>query len=434
MPRSPLDRFDDLSRRDFLAFSAKALLGVSMVPLLTPHLTAGEGDGTAAPPRRPTAKNIIYLYMAGGMSHLDTLDPKPGAATQGPTESIKTAADGVLLSQHFPLLAKQMKRVALVRSLTSNQGAHEQGNYFMHTSYQLRGTVKHPCLGSWMLRFSGRTNPTIPGNVVVQGGSDYPGAGYLDPAFAPLLIGNPGDGLKDSHRANGIADDQFQKRLDLLKAMNQEFQTRYDQSKVKGYQDAYDEALALMKSADLKAFDISQEPKEIRDSYGAGGFGQGCLLARRLVEHGVRYVEVNLGGWDTHTDNFDRVADQAALLDRGIGALLPDLASRGMLDETLVVLATEFGRTPDITDGNGRNHYPKCFSGLLAGGGVHGGQAYGATNATGAEVAENVVTVPDFNATIAWAAGLPIDEVVHSPAGRPFTIADKGKPVSALFS
>jgi hypothetical protein len=430
------DRADDFSRRDFLALAARGLLGVTLVPALAGVASADNAPALrgGAAPRRPTVKNIIYLYMAGGMSHLDTFDTKPGAATQGPTETIKTAADGLTLSQHFPLLAKQAKRFALVRSLTSNQGAHEQGNYFMHTSYALRGTVKHPCLGAWMLRFSGRTNPTIPGNVVIAGDSNYPGAGYLDPAFSPLMIGNPNDGLKDSHRPSQVPEDQYQKRLEMLKAMNQDFQARYPQTRVKGYQDAYDEALALMKSSDLKAFDITDEAQAVRDSYGPEAFGQGCLLARRLVEHGVRYVEVNLGGWDTHTDNFDRVADNAAILDRGLGALLPDLASRGLLEETLVVVTTEFGRTPEITDNNGRNHYPKCFSGLIAGGGVHGGMVYGKTNETGAEVAENAVPVPDFNATIAWAAGLPLDEIVISPAGRPFTVADKGRPVTALFA
>ncbi len=428
-------RCDEVTRRSFLAQSARALLGVSLIPAFAGGLFAADGD--AAPVsavRRPTAKNIIYLYMAGGMSHIDTFDTKPGSKTQGPVTSIKTSADGVQVSEYLPLLAKQMHHVALVRSVNSTQGAHEQGNYFMHTSYTLRGTVKHPALGAWMLRFSGRTNPTIPGNVVIQGNSNYPGAGYLDPRFAPLLIGNPSDGLQHSAKPPGVTEEQFAKRLEMLKAMNQQFQSRYDQAEVHGYQSVYDEAVALMKSEDLKAFDISGESQGMRDSYGDSPFGQGCLLARRLVEHGVRFVEVELNGWDTHTDNFDRVSDQAAILDRGLGTLLPDLANRGLLEETLVVVATEFGRTPEITDNNGRNHYPKCFSCLLAGGGVKGGQAHGKTDDQGAMVADSPVSVQDFNATIGYAAGLPLNEVVLSPAGRPFTLADKGRPVLGLFS
>jgi hypothetical protein len=428
MKSNRFTRADQLTRRDFLTYSALALLGVSMAPLI-----AGENEPTPTRPRRPTAKNIIYLYMAGGMSHLDTFDPKPGRATQGPVQPLATSADGVQVSEYFPLLARQMHHVAVVRSLSSNQGAHEQGNYFMHTSYALRGTVKHPSLGAWMLRFSGRTNPTIPGNVVINGDSNYPGAGYLDPQFAPLLLGNPSEGLKYSKRPRDVSEDEYTKRLRLLKTLNQDFQSRFDQTAVKAYQNVYDEAVALMKSSDLQAFSLADEPAELREAYGETPFGQGCLLARRLIEHGVRFVEVDLGGWDTHTDNFDRVADQSAILDKGLAALLPDLAARGMLEETLVVVATEFGRSPEITDNQGRNHHPKCFSCLLAGGGVRGGRAYGRTDADGAAVAEDKVEVPDFNATIAWAAGLPVDEIVHSPAGRPFTLADKGRPLAALF-
>jgi hypothetical protein len=434
MARNPfLDR-SSLSRRDFLASSAAAFLGVSALPLLAAPMWGADPAPAGSAARRPTARNIIYLYMSGGMSHLDTFDPKPGTAVQGPVQPLATSADGVQITQYLPLLSKQMHRCALVRSLNSNQGAHEQGNYLMHTSYALRGTVKHPCMGAWMLRFSGRTNKTIPGNVVIQGGSNYPGAGYLDPQYAPLLLGNPAQGLKDSVRPAGVDEARYQRRLELLQTMNQDFQAQYKTPTVAGYQDAYQQALALMKSDDLKAFDITQEPEGMKAAYGEEPFGQGCLLARRLIEHGVRYVEVDLGGWDTHSDNFDRVEEQAGILDRGLGALLPDLDSRGMLDETLVVVTSEFGRTPELSDNNGRNHHPKCFSAMLAGGGVKGGQVYGASDANADAPAKDPVTVEDFNATIAFAAGLPLDEVVHSPAGRPFTIADKGRPLTALFS
>jgi len=434
MKRTLCTQASELSRRDFLAFTAKSMLGVSALSFLPSLSFAGDPGAAAGTVRRPTAKNIIYLYMAGGMSHLDTFDLKPGTAVQGPVTPLKTSAPGVQISEYFPLLAKQMHQVAVINSMTSNQGAHEQGNYIMHTSYALRGTVRHPCMGSWMLRFSGRTNPTIPGNVVIQGGSNYPGAGYLDPAFAPLMIGNPADGLKDSAMPSGMTEDHYQQRLAMLNEMNKGFQSTFTTPAVTGYQDAYEEALALMHSDDLKAFDITDEAQTIKDSYGDSPFGQGCLLARRLVEHGVRFVEVNLGGWDTHTDNFERVADQGAILDRAMAALLPDLASRGMLDETLVVLTTEFGRTPEITASQGRNHHPKCFSALMAGGGIKGGQVYGASDDQGDSPIKDPVSVQDFNATIAFASGLPLDEVVHSPAGRPFTIADKGHPVTALFA
>jgi uncharacterized protein (DUF1501 family) len=188
-----------------------------------------------------------------------------------------------------------------------------------------------------------------------------------------------------------------------------------------------------MGSKDLASFDLKQESEDLRTAYGDNSFGQGCLLARRLVENDVRYIEVGLGGWDTHDDNFERVADQAAVLDRGLSTLLADLTARGMLDETLVVLATEFGRTPRINQNQGRDHYPKAFSGLLAGGGISGGKVHGQTSENGGEVVKDPVQVADFNATIAHGLGLPLDKVLTSPSGRPFTVADKGLPITALF-
>jgi hypothetical protein len=427
MRRDLFLRTDDLSRRDFLAGSAYAFLGLSVLPLL------GAKPGAIAV-RRPTAKNIIYLYMSGGMSHLDTFDPKPGTEQAGPVTALKTSADGLQISQYLPLLAKHMHRAAVVRSLTSNQGAHEQGNYFMHTSYRMVTGTVHPTLGSWMLNFSGRTNRTIPGNIVLGGGSNYPGAGYLDSKCAPLLLGRASNGLPNSALPKKVTESQFNKRMNMLKAMNSEFESHYQQTEVRSYAGVYEEAAALMKSSDLAAFDLGEEPQSLKDRYGTEPFAQGCLLARRLIEHGVRYVEVDLGGWDTHTDNFDRVETQSQILDQAMDALIFDLSRRGMLEETLVVVATEFGRSPEIVDNEGRNHYPKAFSGLMLGGGIKGGQAYGKTDEHGATIVENPVSVPDFNATIAYAAGLPLDETVYSSTGRPFTLADKGKPILELFA
>ncbi len=422
-----------LSRRDFVRLSALSLLGVACSQLL-PGASTDDGPSPAPRPGAPTGKNLIYLYMSGGMSHLDTFDTKPGQAVQGPTQTISTAADGVSISEYFPLLAKQMKHVAVVRSLSSNQGAHEQGNYYMHTSYNLRGTVRHPALGSWLLNFSGRTNSTIPGNVVIGGDSNYPGNGYLDPRFAPILLGRATDGLKYSKRFNGVSETEFADRNAALAALNKSYADKLKSDGAKSYQDVYDEALSLMKSTDLQAFSIADEAKPIRDAYGDSPFGQGCLLARRLVEHGVALCRGRTSaGWDTHADNFDRVSDLSEVLDRGLSTLLEDLHQRGMLDETMVVVTTEFGRSPEITDNQGRNHHPRCFSGLLAGGGVRGGQVYGKTDATGSQVIENELSVPDFNATIAYGLGLPTATVVHSPSGRPFTIADKGRPALPIF-
>ena len=188
-----------------------------------------------------------------------------------------------------------------------------------------------------------------------------------------------------------------------------------------------------MKSKDLKAFDLSEEKDNLRESYGEDNFGQGVLLARRLVERQVRFVEVQLGGWDTHQNNFTRVPERTAILDQALSALLDDLSKRGMLDETLVVLATEFGRTPIINVNEGRDHYPKAFSCMLAGGGIKGGQVWGKTDKEGREVVEQKVEIPDFNATIAYSLGLPLDQIIYSSTMRPFTLTDKGQPITQLI-
>lgn len=427
--KSILNRSDELNRRRFLSGTAKSFLGVSLLPTLAPV-------NLFAQTRNPNAKanKVIYLYMAGGMSHLDTFDPKPGVEEQGPVETISTNVDGVRISEYLPNMARQMDKVAVVRSLNSTQGAHEQGNYYMHSSYTMRGTIQHPGLGAWIHRLDGRKNRTLPASVRIGGGSRGAGAGFLESKFAPLVISNPNDGLKNSRRRHGMAEAEFNEGLRLAQAFNAEFQQRYNHKKVRAYTDMYEDAIRLMKSEDLMAFDLNGESKGIRDDYGRNSFGQGCLLARRLIENDVRFVEVTLGGWDTHSNNFDSVAQRAAILDQGLAALLRDLERRGLLEETLVVLATEFGRTPRINQDDGRDHFPKAFSGLLAGGGIKGGQAYGVTDETSNNILEGSVSVPDFNATIAYALGLPLDEVVYSPSKRPFTVAHKGRPILDLIA
>jgi uncharacterized protein (DUF1501 family) len=249
------------------------------------------------------------------------------------------------------------------------------------------------------------------------------------------MIGSPDDGLQDSTRAESVSPEDFDRRLSLADRLNSQFHTRYPNAGVKAYEELYREAIALMKSKDLKAFDLSQEPAATRALYGSGRFAQGCLLARRLVENGVRFVEVQLGGWDTHVDNFTSVAGRCKEFDQAYAALITDLEKSGKLKDTLVVVATEFGRSPEIKTEHkdGRDHHPQAFSCLLAGGGIKGGVKHGLTDASGSKVKEGLVTVQDFNATIAHALGLPYDTVVMSPTKRPFKIADKGVPVTSLF-
>jgi len=427
---------DEISRRNFMGKVAKTCLGLSVAPTLANAASPNFGD-TGIVKRGAgigTARSVIYLYMGGGMSHVDTLDPKEGnIPVAGNVKSIKTTADNVLLSEFMPNLAKQMHHVCLFRGMSSSQGAHQQGRYFLHTSYAKRGTIMHPEIGSWILKLGGKLNPTLPGNVRIGGGNNS-GNGYFEPWTGALPIGNPKAGLQHSKRPDGVSDKQFDARFDLSRELNKAFVSRYTNREVQTYKTMYDDAFQLMASKDLQAFDILNEDEKAIEMYGDNAFGQGCLLARRLVENNVRFVEVSHGGWDTHQNNMDRVQQRAAVMDQALGALLKDLNRRGLLESTLVVLSTEFGRTPKLTNGgDGRNHFPKAFSYLMAGGGIAGGQAYGKTDKDAANVIEGGCSITGFNATMAYALGLPIDKVIMSPSGRPFRIADKGKPVTAVF-
>ena len=427
----------DLTRRSFVSRVAKTFLGVSAAPAAAKFFgdTSLQAAGAGASPLRqlPTAKRVIYLYMNGGMSHLDTFDPKPGNEVMGPTGVINTRADGVRISEYLPRTARQMDKIAVINSMTSTQGAHKQGNYFMHTSYELRSSIRHPAMGAWALKFHGPQNPSLPANVMIGNDSSHPGAGFFESRFSPLMINNPEEGLRNSSTRKGVTDEQFAYHLELSSQLDRDFVERYKQKNVQAYTDMYADAVRLMKSRDLVAFDISKEPEGLRSRYGKNPFGQGCILARRLAEHDVRFVEVSLGGWDTHNANFVNVPEQADVLDSALATLLDDLERRGMLDDTLVAVATEFGRTPEINPNEGRDHHPAAFTCLLAGGGIRGGQIYGKTNESGTEIVENKVRVQDFNATIGYALGLPLDTVLYSPSKRPFTLADKGQPVVQLF-
>jgi hypothetical protein len=430
--RENLFRADELTRRRFVARAAQALLGVGLLPGIFPRL-AGAPVLAGVPAGGGTAKNVIYLYMDGGMSHVDTWDPKEGE-TAGPTKMIKTRADGIQLGEYLPRTAQEMHHGALIRSLSSNQGAHEQGNYFMHTSYEMRGTISHPSMGAWLSHFRGAGNPSLPASVYIGNSSRPAGAGFFPATHSPLFVNNPEAGLKDIALQKGLTPEAHLARMQLAEELDAGFVAGFPQEKISAHSEIYDGAYKMMKSEDLEAFDLTKEKPEVREAYGKGAFGQGCLLARRLVEKGVHFVEVSLNGWDTHSNNFVATPALCEQLDKALSALIGDLGQRGMLKDTLVVVATEFGRTPVINSNLGRDHYPKAFSGAMFGGGVKGGTVIGSTDKTGGEVEGDPVLLPDFNATIAYALGLPIQEAVISPSLRPFTIANKGVPVTEIFA
>lgn len=428
-----LKNTDEWSRRRFMEGTAKTFLGVGALGI-TSRSHAVLGPNLGIEPRAAAAKHIIYLYMGGGMTHLDTFDTKPGHENQGQTKTIKTNVPGIGMSEYLPSLAQRADKLAIVNSLTSTAGAHQQANYLMHTSYEERATIKHPGIGAWALKYKDRMNPNLPGSVFIGGNSRINGGGgFFEPEYEPLAINDPAAGLKNS-KIRGMNQEAFDRRLEVAGKFDQEFHQRYDVKQVRAYTQMYDDAVRIMQSSDLAAFDLRQEDEMTRERYGDNAFGQGCLLARRLIEHDVRAVEVSYGGWDMHNNVFISAPERCAVLDQGMAALLDDLERRGKLEDTLVVLTTEFGRTPRINQNAGRDHYPKAFSSVLAGGGIQGGQKYGKTDEGAENVIENPVKIADFNATIAHALGLPLDQVLYSPSKRPFTVAHKGKPVLDLFA
>lgn len=420
---------DEFNRRQFVTQLAKTCLGVGMLPLVGSYVNTP--CAAITPHSRARAQHVIYLNMSGAMSHIDTFDPKPGTASQGPVQPIATNVDGIQLSEFLPNIASQMHNAALVRSVVTSQGAHEQASYLMHTSYQKRGTISHPTFGSWVSKLAGSINSTIPNHVKIGGGG--PGAGYLESRHNPVPIGNPKSGLANSKLAEYIDNNRFDARLNAISKMNGTFTEHFPQKQVRAYTDLYKDAVKLMKSSDIQAFDIAQEPENMTAMYGDSNFGQGCMLARRLVEHGVRYVEVTRGGWDTHDDCFSRVADNCLDIDKAIGALLRDLDRRGLLNTTLVVLTSEFGRTPNINPRDGRDHWPNAFSAMFAGAGIKGGTLYGQSDELGKRVVENPAKPEDLNATIAKLLGLATQDIHYSPSGRPFKVAHDGTPIMDII-
>jgi len=419
-----LNSLDQLTRRRFVERSAKSMLGVSLLPL------AGAGTAQAAP-GGGKAKRLIFLYMNGGMSHLETFDPKTNAEIKGPTTPINTNVAGVKIANHLPLLAKQMDKMAIIRSMNSKTGVHENGQYLMRTGYRKRATIVHPCLGPWGQKMEGRRNKTLPDSVVIGTGGGHPGSGFLSAKYNPVPIRDPNSGLQNIR--SGMSDAQLERRLGLANKFDESFVSRFDHVKVNDYSDLYDETISLMRSEELEAFNLNKEAANVRSKYGQNRFGQGCLLARRLVEKDVRYVEVEAGGWDMHNYIGEAIVDKAAMIDQAISSLLDDLAKKGLLETTMVALCSEFGRTPNINDNSGRDHHPRCFSTMIAGGGVRGGQVHGSSDAKGYAVTDGQVTIQDFVATLGHGLGLDTEKIVYSSSGRPFTIGDKGKPVTSLF-
>ena len=391
-------------------------------------LFADEG----APRVSARAEHVVILYMAGGMAQTDTFDPKPGTKQAGPLKAIKTAAKGVELSELLPRLAEQANHLALLRGMNTREGAHDRARYLLHTGYAPSGTVRHPDLGSHVVHARRDASLDIPAYVTVAGRP--PGPGFLGVDFGPFVVGDPRQPVENLTYPQGVDAERFARRRRLLEAIERKFQKDHPGSETEAHRAIYERADKLMHSPRLQAFDLTREPAAVRKEFGDSPFGQGCLLARRLVAAGVKVVEVVLDGWDTHQDNFTAVRRLAGELDQGFAALIKDLKERDLLKKTLIVCMSEFGRTPAINKDDGRDHHATGWTVALAGGPIKGGRVVGATSGDGEKVAERPLTAQDLCATVVQAVGIKAEEEHYTPEGRPIRVVDVGgKPIAEVF-
>jgi hypothetical protein len=438
-----------LARRDLLKLSAAGVVGYSMSGWLETLASHAAQD----PGRR---KSCILLWMSGGPSQIDTFDPKPDHANGGPFRAIPTSVTGIRISEHLPRLSAQMRDIAIIRSMSTQEMDHGRASHLLRTGYLPQGPLQYPTLGSLVSRELGGADNPLPNFVSIAPyrlfNQEAYGSGFLGPIHAPLNVADAGPngvppGPNGDHAtalrvhnlapAAGLERPQLADRIGLLEQMERDFAGPRPGVTTESHRTAYDRAARLMLSPAGRAFDLDQESTRIRDRYGRNLFGQGCLLARRLVERGVAFVEVSLGtfgggnagaeayAWDTHNDNFNIVRRLSEMLDLAWATLMIDLRERGLLESTLLVWMGEFGRSPVINPQSGRDHHNQAFAAVLAGGGIRGGQVIGATSRDGMTVeADRPTRVPDLLATVCRALGIDPTRQNLSNVGRPIRIVD----------
>jgi len=429
-----------LSRRRWLASTSGSLLGGSLAGWL--NALAAATDPSARPKR-----SCILLWMNGGPSQTDTFDLKPGHVHGGPFRPIATRTPGISICEHLPGMAQWSDRLAIIRSMSTREGDHVRARDNLRTGYLPQGPIQFPVFGSLVSKECNRAPGDFPNYVSIlsQGlfSAGTSPAGFLGPDYAPLLVGSESDGTEGSARLavenlslrSGVSPREAQERLALLRRAEEVFLAQRRGPAVSEHLHAYAKATRLMSPAAAKAFDLDAEPAKIQDRYGRSQFGQACLMARRLIEKNVPFVEVSLGGWDTHDDNFPRVQSLCSVLDKAWSALLEDLKDRGRLETTLLVWMGEFGRTPGINPRQGRDHYPKAWSLVLGGGGIRGGQVVGRTSPDGMTVEDRPVSTPDLMATICLAMGLDPRKQNISNVGRPIRLVyPVAKPIREVLS
>ena len=373
-------------------------------------------------------RSMILLWMAGGPSQFETFDPKPGTDSGGPTKAISTAIPGVQLAEHWKRTATVLDRFSLIRSMTNKEGNHQRASYQLHTGYVPSGSVKHPSLSASIAEQLSDPKFELPPVVSV---GRTTGSGFLGVDYEPFTVSNPG--ALPQNVAVPVPTKRYNRRLGLLGQLEQEFSSRGGQSVVANHRQLYKKSSRMVLSQNVEAFNIDGESDSLKQKYGSTAFGRGCLLARRLVESGVTFVEVVSRGWDTHQDIFERITALAEQVDPAVATLVEDLEDRGLLEKTLVVWMGEFGRTPRVNARTGRDHYPRVFSAAIAGGGVRGGQVVGSSTANGSAVADRPVSVPDLFCSICHSLQVDPRKEHLSPLGRPMKVVDGGEVVKELF-
>lgn len=397
-------------------------------------------------------RHCVLLWMSGGPSQMDTFDLKPGHANGGEFKAIQTSVPGLQISEHLPELAKMAEHLAVVRGVSTREGDHSRGTYLMRTGRRPGTPIRYPTIGSAMAKQLVNPQLALPGYVSInpqpQINPDAFSPGFLGPKYAAATVGGGGAAAPEEaagfaelrvdnlQMPEGVGAEQAKKRMELWDTLQARFLDARPASAPRAQDTIYRQAMRLMQSDEVEAFDLNKEPDSVRESYGRGRFGQGCLVARRLIERGVPFVEVSLGeglGWDTHQNNFDGVQRLSGELDQGWATLMKELKDRDLLSSTTILWMGEFGRTPRINQMAGRDHFPNAWTCVYAGGGVTGGQVYGKTSDDGMEVVDGKVSEADIIATLCASLGVDPETENVSELGRPHKISE-GQPIRALLT
>ncbi|MFN5755872.1 MAG: DUF1501 domain-containing protein [Planctomycetia bacterium] len=416
----------DMTRRHFMSHLAGAAALAAPATAFTSSILANAAD------LKKRHKSAILLWMGGGPSTMDIWDLKPGAATGGPFKQISTSADGIAICEHMPLMATQMHHMSIVRSMSTREADHMRGRYYMHTGYVPNPNVEHPSYGSVVAHELADLTPDleIPPFVSVGGGSVGPG--FLGMSWAPFVVDSNGN---VRNLDMGIDPARISQRLDMLATIEKKFIAEKRGGSAEDHQKVVEKTKRLMTSQQMKAFKVMEEPQEVQEKYGTTGFGRGCLLARRLVEAGVPFVEVDLGGWDMHQGIFPALADQKLPeLDKAMSGLVSDLADRGLLDDTAIIWMGEFSRTPSINADAGRDHWARSWSVVVGGAGFKRGVVVGETSSDGREVVTEPYSSQDVMASVLKSLGISLETTFTAKNGRPMRIANSGKVIKELFA